>query len=149
MRYRLPEAFSDFVFAIVVEEYGVIFACIVILCYLIVLYRVGVMAKKATLFFPTLLAIGISTQIMMQALVNMCVSTGIAPVTGQNLPFISQGGSSLIITCVMFGILLSVSRSQNAAEEKEQMRKARLAEKEAAQQESEGLAVATLQNLNS
>lgn len=146
MRYRLPEAFSDFVFAIVVEEYGVIFACIVILCYLIVLYRVGVMAKKATLFFPTLLAIGISTQIMLQALVNMCVSTGIAPVTGQNLPFISQGGSSLIITCVMFGILLSVSRSQNVAEEKEQMRKAKLAEKEVAQQEeNERIAVSALQ----
>jgi len=128
MRYRLPEAFSDFVFAIVVEEYGVMFACIVILCYLIVLYRVGVMAKKATHFFPTLLAIGISVQIMLQALVNMCVSTGIAPVTGQNLPFISQGGSSLIITCIMFGILLSVSRSQTETEEKEQRRKAMQAE---------------------
>jgi len=116
MRYRLPEAFSDFVFAIVVEEYGVLFACIIMLCYLIVLYRVGVMARKATHFFPTLLAIGISTQIMLQALVNMCVSTGIAPVTGQNLPFISQGGSSLIITCVMFGMLLSVSRSQQEEE---------------------------------
>ncbi len=156
MRYRLPEAFSDFAFAIVVEEYGVIFAGIVILCYLIVLYRVGVMAKKATHFFPTLLAIGISTQIMLQALVNMCVSTGIAPVTGQNLPFISQGGSSLLITCIMFGILLSVSRSQNETEEKERVRKAKLAEKETAvqtaetiqQQSQEELATATLQNLN-
>ncbi|MDR2937668.1 MAG: FtsW/RodA/SpoVE family cell cycle protein [Prevotellaceae bacterium] len=138
MRYRLPEAFSDFVFAIVVEEYGVLFACIVILCYLIVLYRVGVMAKKSTRFFPTLLSIGISTQVMLQALVNMCVSTGITPVTGQNLPFISQGGSSLIITCVMFGILLSVSRSQTEAEEKEALRKAKL---EAASNEQEQIVI--------
>ncbi len=162
MRYRLPEAFSDFVFAIVAEEYGVAFACVLLLCYLIILYRVGVMTRKATHFFPTLLAIGISTQITLQALVNMCVATGITPVTGQNLPFISQGGSSIIITCVMFGMLLSVSRSQEEMEamEKERMEKAaaREAEKEQASaaaaasissSQGEELAVATLKNINS
>jgi cell division protein FtsW len=130
MRLRLPEAYSDFAFAIVVEEYGVLFACIIMLCYLIVLYRVGVMTRRATNFFPTLLAIGIGTQIMLQALVNMCVSAGLVPVTGQNLPFISRGGSSIIGTCIMFGILLSVSRSQTETEEKEQQRKAIQAENE-------------------
>jgi cell division protein FtsW len=111
MRYILPEAFSDFVFAIIVEEWGVLISCFLVLAYLIILFRVGVMVRKSTHFFPALLAIGISVQITMQALVNMCVATGIAPVTGQNLPLISQGGSSIIATCIMFGMLLSVSRS--------------------------------------
>jgi cell division protein FtsW len=116
LRYILPEAFSDFVFAIIAEEYGVLIASIFVLAYLIVLYRIGIMVKKSTHFFPTLLAIGIGTQIVMQALVNMCVATGIAPVTGQNLPLISQGGSSIISTCIMFGMLLSISRSINNKE---------------------------------
>ncbi|MDR3328957.1 MAG: FtsW/RodA/SpoVE family cell cycle protein, partial [Prevotellaceae bacterium] len=114
LRYSLPEAFSDFVFAIVVEEYGVLLSSILILCYLIILYRAGVMMHKAKHFFPALLAVGIGIQITQQALVNMFVATGMFPVTGQNLPFISQGGTSILTTSIMLGMLLSVSRSLEA-----------------------------------
>lgn len=122
LRYILPEAFSDFVFAIIAEEYGVLIASLFVLAYLIVLYRIGIMVKKSTHFFPALLAIGIGTQIVMQALVNMCVATGIAPVTGQNLPLISQGGSSIISTCIMFGMILSISRSISNKEIEDRIR---------------------------
>ncbi|MDR3188066.1 MAG: FtsW/RodA/SpoVE family cell cycle protein [Prevotellaceae bacterium] len=117
MRYYLPEAYSDFIFAIVIEEYGLVVAVLVLLAYLILMFRVGVMTRKSARFFPAILAIGIVTQIVLQALVNMCVATGLAPVTGQNLPLISQGGSSIIVTCIMFGMLLSMSRSQEKEEE--------------------------------
>ncbi|MGL5913388.1 MAG: FtsW/RodA/SpoVE family cell cycle protein [Bacteroidales bacterium] len=126
IRYYLPEAFSDFVFAIVVEEYGVLIASIIILFYFIILYRVGLMVRKATRFFPAILAIGIGTQITLQVLVNIGVATGLIPVTGQNLPLISQGGSSIISTCIMFGILLSVSRTQMEMEAFEKERAAKL-----------------------
>ncbi|MDR0413801.1 MAG: FtsW/RodA/SpoVE family cell cycle protein [Prevotellaceae bacterium] len=123
MRYYLPEAYSDFVFAIVVEEYGVVVTCLLILCYLILLFRVGAMVRKATHFFPAVLAIGIITQILVQALVHMSVATGIAPVTGQNLPLVSKGGSSMLCTFLLLGMLLSISRSQ----EKETLEQARSA----------------------
>ncbi|MGL4364672.1 MAG: FtsW/RodA/SpoVE family cell cycle protein [Bacteroidales bacterium] len=126
MRYHLPEAFSDFVFAIVVEEYGVLIASVIILFYFIILYRIGLMVRKATRLFPAILAIGIGAQIALQVLVNISVATGLMPVTGQNLPLISQGGSSIISTCVMFGILLSVSRTQMEMEEFEKERAAKL-----------------------
>ncbi|MDR2814302.1 MAG: FtsW/RodA/SpoVE family cell cycle protein [Prevotellaceae bacterium] len=117
MRYYLPEAYSDFIFAIVIEEYGVVIATLLLLAYLILMFRIGVMLQKSARFFPAMLAIGIVTQIVLQALVNMCVATGLAPVTGQNLPLISQGGSSILVTCLMFGMLLSMSRSQEKDEE--------------------------------
>ena len=124
MRYYLPEAYSDFIFAIVIEEYGVVVAALLALAYLILMFRVGVMARKAARFFPAMLAIGLVMQLVLQALVNMCVATGLAPVTGQNLPLISQGGSSILVTCLMFGMLLSVSRSQEKDEaEKEEEEK--------------------------
>ncbi|MDR3365390.1 MAG: FtsW/RodA/SpoVE family cell cycle protein, partial [Prevotellaceae bacterium] len=93
MRYYLPEAYSDFIFAIVIEEYGVLFAVGLMLAYLILVFRAGTIARKATRFFPAILAIGIAMQLALQALVNVCVATGLAPVTGQNLPLVSQGGS--------------------------------------------------------
>lgn len=117
MRYYLPEAYSDFIFAIVIEEYGVLAATLLALAYLILMFRVGVMARKSARFFPAILAIGLVMQLVLQALVNMCVATGLSPVTGQNLPLISQGGSSILVTCLMFGMLLSVSRSQEKDEE--------------------------------
>ena len=99
-------------YAIVVEEYGVLLSSVLMLCYLVLLYRVGVVMYRSTQFFHALLAVRVGVQITLQALVNMYVATGLAPVTGQNLPLISHGGSSIISTCIMLGMLLSVSRSQ-------------------------------------
>jgi cell division protein FtsW len=152
MRYVLPEAFSDFVFAIIVEEWGVFISCFLVLAYLIILFRVGVMVRKSTHFFPALLAIGISVQITMQALVNMCVATGLAPVTGQNLPLISQGGSSIISTCIMFGMLLSVSRSLKNEEMEEEVEtentlSSKVENSSTEQGTSEQIAINTLANL--
>ncbi|MDR3297011.1 MAG: FtsW/RodA/SpoVE family cell cycle protein [Prevotellaceae bacterium] len=119
MKYRLPEAFSDFVYAIVVEEYGLVSSIFLVVLYLIIMFRVGVIVRRANRFFPAMLAIGIGTQITLQALVHVWVVVGLLPVTGQNLPFISQGGSSIIFTCIMLGMLLSVSRYVDEQEAEE------------------------------
>jgi cell division protein FtsW len=124
MRYYLPEAYSDFIFAIVVEEYGIVIAACLILCYVILLFRVGAMVRKATHFFPAIFAVGIITQISLQALAHMAVATGLMPVTGQNLPLVSRGGTSIMVTFLMFGMLLSISRSLEK-EEAEQQRQQR------------------------
>jgi cell division protein FtsW len=113
MKYRLPEAFSDFVYAIVVEEYGLLPSVFLVVLYLIIMFRVGIIVRKIKRFFPAMLAVGIGTQITLQALMHVWVVVGLLPVTGQNLPFISQGGSSIIFTCIMLGMLLSVSRYAN------------------------------------
>jgi cell division protein FtsW len=158
MRYYLPEAYSDFIFAIVVEEYGAVIAACLILCYVILLFRVGAMVRKATHFFPAMLAIGIVTQISLQALAHMAVATGLMPVTGQNLPLVSKGGSSIMITFLMFGMLLSISRSQEKEElEQEQQQQQSIAqpgsdeeekeEKKKAPDAGEALAVEALTNL--
>jgi cell division protein FtsW len=117
MRYYLPEAYSDFIFAIVVEEYGVAVAACIVLCYVILLFRAGAMVRRATRFFPAIFAVGIATQISLQALAHMSVATGLMPVTGQNLPLVSKGGSSILVMFLMLGMLLSISRSQEKEDE--------------------------------
>ncbi|MDR0712134.1 MAG: FtsW/RodA/SpoVE family cell cycle protein [Prevotellaceae bacterium] len=146
MRYYLPEAYSDFIFAILIEEYGILGATVLVLIYLILMFRVGVMVHKSMRFFPAILAIGLITQIMLQALVNMCVATGLTPVTGQNLPLISQGGTSILVTCLMFGMLLSVSRSLEKEEEKSLEMMAQRDEE--ATDSNDALARETIANLN-
>lgn len=109
-RDYLPQAYSDFIYAIIVEEMGLVGGVIIILFYLVLLYRAGRIAVKSETVFPALLVIGLSLMIVLQAFVSMAVATSLGPVTGQPLPLISRGGTSIIITCIYFGIILGVTR---------------------------------------
>lgn len=109
-RNYLPHPYSDFIYAIIVEEYGLIGGIMVMFLYLYLLFRAGVIVRKSTRTFPAFLAIGLTILIVMQAITNMAVAVNIFPVTGQPLPIISMGGTSILFTCVSLGILLSVSR---------------------------------------
>jgi cell division protein FtsW len=112
---RMSAAYNDFVFAIIVEEYGLAGAGIIIILYLILLTRGLMIVKACKRTFPLYLATGAVTMILLQALVNMGVSSGAIPVTGQPLPWISWGGTSQIFTAFIFGFLLSIS-AENQAE---------------------------------
>ncbi|NDV47569.1 FtsW/RodA/SpoVE family cell cycle protein [Paludibacter sp. 221] len=109
-RDYLSLAYSDFIYAIVIEEGGLIIGVILILLYLILLFRTGQIATKCTTVFPAMLVIGLCLMIVIQAFVSMAVATGLGPVTGQPLPLISRGGTSIVITSVYFGIILGVTR---------------------------------------
>ncbi len=109
----LPQSSSDFIFAIIVEEFGLIGGLVTIVLYLILLVRILVIAKGAQTIFGTLLVIGVGLPIIFQAMINMAVATNLFPVTGQTLPFISSGGTSIWMTCFSFGIILSVSSSKH------------------------------------
>ena len=108
-RNFLPHPYSDFIFAIIVEEYGLVGAGIVMLLYLIILYRVGVIVRRCTRMFPAILVAGLGLCIVFQALINMGVCVGLFPVTGQPLPLVSMGGTSLLFTSASFGMILSVT----------------------------------------
>lgn len=111
-RHSLPQAYSDFIFAIIIEEYGFLFGALPLaFIYLIFLYRAGVIVRKCDRTFPAFLAIGLTLGIVIQAFVNMGVAVGLFPVTGQPLPWISRGGTSILFTSLAFGILLGISRS--------------------------------------
>lgn len=110
IKHTLPQASSDFIFAIIVEEYGLIGAALVIFFYLLILWRIVVIATKVQSFFGTLLVFAVGLPIIFQAIINMGVAVGLFPTTGQPLPMISFGGTSLWATCMSFGIILSVSR---------------------------------------
>ena len=112
---RMSAAYNDFVFAIIVEEYGILGAAVIIFLYLVLLTRALMIIKACKRSFPLYLATGAITMIMLQALVNMGVSSGAIPVTGQPLPWISWGGTSQIFTAFIFGFLLSIS-AENQAE---------------------------------
>ncbi len=112
-RNFLPLPYSDFIYAIIIEEYGLAGGIIVMFLYLYLLFRAGVIIKKSSRTFPAFLAMGLTILIVIQAMVNMAVAVNILPVTGQPLPMISMGGTSLIFTCIAFGIILSVSRETN------------------------------------
>jgi cell division protein FtsW len=112
-RNFLPLPYSDFIYSIIIEEYGLAGGIIVMFLYLYLLFRAGVIIKKSTRTFPAFLAMGLTILIVIQAMVNMAVAVNILPVTGQPLPMISMGGTSMIFTCIEFGIILSVSREIN------------------------------------
>ena len=112
-RNFLPLPYSDFIYAIIIEEYGLAGGLIIMILYLYLLFRAGVIIKKCNRTFPAFLAMGLSILIVMQAMVNMAVAVNIFPVTGQQLPMVSMGGTSMIFTCIAFGIILSVSRVTN------------------------------------
>lgn len=110
-RNFLPQSYSDFIFATVIEEYGIIGGTFVLLLYLILLYRGILIAKNAPRTFGSLLAIGLSFSLVFQAMINMAVAVNLFPVTGQPLPMVSMGGTSIWFTCLAVGIILSVSRN--------------------------------------
>ena len=106
----LQHAESDFIYAIIIEELGIGGALFVAFLYLALLIRVGRIAQKCTSFFPAYLVLGFGIMMVLQAFVNMSVAVGIVPVTGQTLPLISKGGTSILITSFYIGVILSVSR---------------------------------------
>lgn len=116
-RDYLPQAFSDFIYAIIIEEGGIEFAILVMAMYILLLYRSWRIASKCAKPFPAYLAMGLSFMLVLQAIVNMGVAVGMLPVTGQPLPLVSKGGTSYIITCIYIGMILSVSRSARKIEE--------------------------------
>ena len=106
----LPQSSSDFIFAIIVEEYGLVGAVGIIFLYLLLFFRFIINAKKATTLFGKLLIIGLGFPIIFQAFINMGVAVELLPVTGQPLPLISSGGTSIWMTCIAIGIILSVTK---------------------------------------
>ena len=107
----LSQAFSDFIYAIIIEEMGVPGGLFVAFLYIILLFRTGRIANRCENNFPAFLAMGLAILLVTQALFNMAVAVGLAPVTGQPLPLISRGGTSSIINCMYVGIILSISRT--------------------------------------
>ena len=108
----LPQSSSDFIYAIIVEEYGLAGGIILMLFFLFLLFRIVVIANGSRTTFGTLLALGVGLPIIFQALINMAVAVELFPVTGQNLPLISSGGTSAWMTCLAIGIVLSVSNKE-------------------------------------
>lgn len=106
----LPQAYSDFIYAIIIEELGYTGGVVVLLLYIMLLVRAGMIARKCEKLFPKFLVLGCGLLIVVQALANMAVAVNLIPVTGQPLPLISRGGTSMVITCIYFGIILSISR---------------------------------------
>jgi cell division protein FtsW len=110
-RNFLPHSYSDYIYAVIIEEYGLLLGGIpILLMYLILLYRAGVLVRKSTRTFPAFLAVGLTLGLVLQAMVHMAVAVNLLPVTGQPLPLVSMGGTSRIITCISLGIILSVSK---------------------------------------
>ncbi len=109
-RNFLPQAYSDFIFAFILEEYGIMGGFVVILLYIILLYRIVAVLKYSPQTFATLLAIGCGIMLVFQALINMAVAVNLFPVTGQPLPLVSMGGTSIWFTSISIGIILCVSR---------------------------------------
>ncbi|MFN5459141.1 MAG: FtsW/RodA/SpoVE family cell cycle protein [Bacteroidota bacterium] len=109
-RNFLPQANSDFIFAIFLEEYGLIFGLVLIFLYMILFFRGIAILKKSNHVFGGLIAIGLSFGIIFQAFINMAVAVGLFPVTGQPLPLVSSGGTSILFTLTALGIILSVSK---------------------------------------
>ena len=107
---RLPLAFSDYIFSIVVEDTGFVGGVCLLILYLLLLARAGVIASKCTKAFPALLITGCATLIVSQAMIHMAIVVGLAPVSGQPLPFISKGGTSILVMSAAMGMMLSVSK---------------------------------------
>lgn len=106
----LSQAFSDFIYAIIIEEMGLWGAVLVVFLYIVLLFRAGRIASRCERSFPAFLAMGLALLLVTQAVLNMLVAVGLLPVTGQTLPLISRGGTSTIINSIYIGMILSVSR---------------------------------------
>ena len=107
----LAQAFSDFIYAIIIEEMGIMGAALVVFLYIVLLFRTARIANRCDNNFPAFLCMGFALMLVIQASANMLVAVGIVPVTGQPLPLISKGGTSTIINCAYIGAILSVSRT--------------------------------------
>ncbi len=145
-RNYLPQAYNDFIYAVIIEEYGLIGGALMIFIYLVFLYRSIRLFKRCPYAFGAFLALGLSFTLVIQAMANMAVNVNLFPVTGVTLPLVSMGGSSFLFTCLSIGIILSVARNveqlegkQRAAEERQKQKEAEEAEIE---EEEEELATA-------
>lgn len=118
-RHILPNAYDDFIFAIIIEEYGLLGGLFVMFLYFWMLYRAVVIARGCRKIFYAAVAVGLVLQIVFQALLHMSVTAGLSPVIGQTLPLISHGGSSLLMTGLALGIVLSISREADEQEKRE------------------------------
>lgn len=115
----LPQSSSDFIFAIIIEEYGLIGGLFLMILYLWLLFRIVIVSQKADTIFGKLVVLGVGLPIIFQAMINMAVAVELFPVTGQTLPLISSGGTSIWMTCMAIGIILSVSAKREEIKEKE------------------------------
>jgi cell division protein FtsW len=110
-RNFLPHPYSDFIYAIIIEEYGLLGGAFILFIYLVFLFRSIKLFKKCPYAFGAFLALGLSFTLVIQALTNMAVNVNLFPVTGVTLPLVSMGGSSFLFTCLAIGIILSVARN--------------------------------------
>jgi cell division protein FtsW len=111
-RNFLPHPYSDFIYAIIIEEYGMFFGLLIVFLYLILLLRGIRTSIRADKLFGSLLAFGCSFSLVFQAMINMAVAVNLGPVTGQPLPMLSMGGTSIWFTCLSIGLILSVSAGE-------------------------------------
>lgn len=109
-RNYLPSPYSDFIYAIFIEEYGILGGGLLVFLYLLLFFRITRLVTKSSKAFGAMVAIGLSISLVVQAFVNIAVSVHLVPVTGVTLPMISMGGTSILFTCISFGIILSVSK---------------------------------------
>jgi len=109
LKQSLPQSASDFIFAIIVEEYGLLGAAMLMGAYFIILMRIVIIATKIPTFYGSLLVLSIGMMIFLQLAVNIAVAVNIIPVTGQPLPLISYGGTSMLVTYIQLGIVLNIS----------------------------------------
>ncbi len=122
----LPQSSSDFIYAIIIEETGLIGGILIMGAYFLLLFRFIVVARNAPTIFSTLLVVGVGMPVVFQALINMAVAVNLMPVTGQTLPLISSGGTSIWMTCLSVGVVLSVSATSELLPKK-RVKKARVA----------------------
>ncbi|NNC46113.1 MAG: FtsW/RodA/SpoVE family cell cycle protein, partial [Winogradskyella sp.] len=115
----LPQSSSDFIFAIIIEEYGLIGGLMLLFLYCWLLFRIIIVAQKSDTIFGKLVVLGVGIPIVFQAFINMAVAVELFPVTGQTLPLISSGGTSIWMTCLALGIILSVSAKREELKSKE------------------------------
>ena len=118
-KYLLPQSSSDFIFAIIIEEYGLVGGLLLLVLYSWLLFRIVIVSQKSDTVFGRLLVLGVGLPIVFQALINMAVAVELFPVTGQTLPLISSGGTSIWMTCLAIGIILSVSAKRQEIKESE------------------------------
>ncbi|WP_291860340.1 FtsW/RodA/SpoVE family cell cycle protein [Marinilabilia sp.] len=126
-RNFLPHPYSDFIYAIIAEEFGFLGALMVVVAYFFLLGRIGVIVSSSNRTFPAFMVLGLGLMLVIQAFVNMGVAVGIFPVTGQPLPLVSMGGTSILFTCFALGAIQTVSRHNQKVKDREKAAEARLA----------------------